>query len=122
MYQYDTSMVDPTPIRRPIRWERLRTDEAETLIRERARVTANVIIGDHAFDRVEERSITQVDVYEILRTGMVDEAPQKNLDGDWEVTVVKRMPGTRRAGVVTIIFRESNKLFVKTVEWMDWER
>ena len=115
-------MVDPVPFRRPIHWERLRTDEAERLVRERVSDTGNVIFGEHAFDRIEERSITQVDVYDILQTGMVEGSPQKNEQGDWEVVVVKRMPGSREAGAVTIVYRDETLLFVKTVEWMDWNR
>ena len=115
-------MVDPVPFRRPIHWERLRTDEAERLVRERALETGNVVFSEHAFDRIEERSITQVDVYDILQTGMVEGMPQKNEQGDWEVVVVKRMPGQREAGAVTIVYRDEASLFVKTVEWMDWNR
>ena len=115
-------MVEPTPFRRPINWAKLRTDEAERLIRERAEDTARVIIGVHAFERVEERSFTQQDIYKILRTGSVEAPPQKNIEGEWEVVVVKRMPGTREAGAITIIYRNEDTLFVKTVEWMDLER
>lgn len=81
-----------------------------------------MFFGDHAFDRIEERSITRIDALRILRTGYVEGNLQKNVDGDWEVTVVKRMPGCREAGVVVIVFREDDELFVKTVEWMDWNR
>lgn len=122
MYHIDTQMVEPTPFRRPINWAKLRTDEAERLIRERAEDTARVIISFHAFDRVEERSFTHQDIYKILRTGSVEGPAQKNLDGEWEVVVVKRMPGTREAGAITIIYRNEDTLFVKTVEWMDLER
>ena len=97
-------------------------DEAERVIRERAAVTARIIISDHAFDRVAERSITQQDVYNILRAGFVEGSPQRNLEGEWEVVVVKRMPGTREAGAATIVYRDEEFLFVKTVEWMDLTR
>jgi len=81
-----------------------------------------VIIGEHAFDRISEREILQGDVYWILKTGHVDGSPVLNQYGDWEVIVVRRMPGGREAGVVTIVFIEGHKLFVKTVEWMDLDR
>ena len=97
-------------------------DEAERLIRERAANTSNIIFGTHAFERVEGRSITQPDAYNILRTGFIEGAPQSNIEREWEVIVVKRMPGSREAGVVTIIFRDREYLFVKTVEWMDVNR
>lgn len=112
-------MGNPVPFRRPVNWDRFRPDEAERVIHERAADTDNVIMGVHAYDRIEERSITQPDVYVILRTGHVIEAPQRNIEGDWEAVVEKRMPGGRAAGVVTIVFREEETLFVKTVEWID---
>ncbi len=112
------TMVDPTPFRRPIRWDRLRSDEAERVIRERAADTAKVRFALHAFDRIDDRSITQVDAYRILREGYVDTL-QKNLDGEWEAIVTKRMPGSREAAVVTIVFRQIDELFVKTVMWQD---
>ena len=82
----------------------------------------SIIFGEHAFERVDERSITQLDAYNILRTGFIEDGPQRNIEGEWEVIVVKRMPGSREAGVVTIIFRDREYLFVKTVEWMDVKR
>jgi Domain of unknown function (DUF4258) len=114
-------MADPIPFRRPIRWARLRADEAERVIRERCRDTANVFIGEHAFDRVEERTITTEDVYWILETGHVIDAPIKE-GGKWKVIVARRMPGTREAGVVTLIAEDDGTLVVKTVQWMDWFR
>lgn len=113
---------DVVPFERPIRWAKLRTDEAERVIRKLAADTSKVGFADHAFDRVEERSITQQDAYTILREGFIEGAPEKVGDGDWKVVVTKRMPGTRDAGVVTIILREGERLFVCTVEWMDWVR
>jgi hypothetical protein len=38
------------------------------------------------------------------------------------VVVVKRMPGKREAGVVTLFAESDGSLFVKTVQWMDWFR
>lgn len=112
-------MVEPTPFKRPIRWERLRTDEAETVIRERAADTSKVVFSTHAFERVDDRTITIIDAYRILRSGFVEEPLQKNINGDWEARVTKRMPGSREAAVVTIVFREEDKLFIKTVMWVD---
>ena len=73
-------------------------------------------------DRIAVWSTTQIYAIRILRTGHIEGNPQKNLDGEWEVTVVIRMPGTKEAGVVTIIWRDKDELFVKTVEWMDFTR
>ncbi len=115
-------MVEPVPLKRPINWAKLRADEAEGIIRERAKDSRNVVYSDHAFDRIDDRSITRLDADRILRTGYVEGPIQRNLEGEWEITVVKRMPGCREAGVVTIVYRENDQLFVKTVEWMDWNR
>ena len=110
-------------MRRPVKWKQLRPDEAERIVRERAQDSAQVIFGDHAFERIDERSITQLDAYRILRTGYLEGSPVQNLEGDWEVNVVKRMPGSsREAGVAVIIIREGEDLFVKTVKWMDVTR
>lgn len=77
-------------------------------------------MGEHAFDRVEERSILQEDVYRILERGMVNDAPEYIEETkEWKVVVVKRMPGTREAGVVTLVVADDDTLFVKTVMWMD---
>jgi hypothetical protein len=118
-------MPDPVPLRRPIRWDKLRRDEAERIIRERCKDTHNVRIGVHAYQRLIERSgvqeILQEDVYWILETGTVESDPVFE-KGAWKVVVVKRMPGTRDAGAVTLFVRDDDALFVKTVEWMDWLR
>ena len=109
---------------RPIRWAGLRADEAQRIIRERAAVSERVGFSFHAFDRVEERSITQVYAMTILRQGSIEGAPELAANGlDWKVVVVRRMPGGREAGAVTVIYRPpSAELFVVTVEWMDTKR
>src|SRR3982750_4270191 len=99
-------MPDPVPFLRPVNWRRIRADEAELIIKERVKKTENVFFSLHAFDRVEERSILQEDVYWILETGSVEGTPACN-DGEWTVTVVKRMPGSREAGVVTLFVQEN---------------
>ena len=117
-------MVRPIPLRRPINWWRLRTDEAERIVHERAQNTENVIISDHAYERSDGRSqVTPLyaeQVYDILATGSVDRPPSLNGDNEWKVIIVKRMPGTREAGVVTLFTREDDTLFVMTIQWMDW--
>lgn len=106
------------PFKRPIHWSRLRADEAQTVIRERVRKN-RFFLSDHAFERLDERDLTTVDVLAILRTGDVQSAPVENEHKDWEVVVVKRMPGGREAGAATIIFRDDDTILVKTVMWMD---
>lgn len=117
---------DETPERvvRPVRWSALRADEAERIVRERAAATSKVVFGIHAFERVEERSITQADAMTILRQGRIEGIPELAANGlDWKAVVVRRMPGGREAGAVTVIYRPPNEgLFVVTVEWMDTRR
>jgi hypothetical protein len=115
-------MADPVPFRRPINWAKLRADQAQAIIRERAQTTANVVLGEHAFDRVELRSIVAEDVYWILQTGFAEGQPIYEENGEWKVVMVRRMPGCREAGIVTLIVSTDEEVFVKTVEWMDWIR
>lgn len=112
----------PAAIIRPIRWDRLRTDEAEREIRRRL-VMGSPFVSNHAFDRVAERQeqgvLTEVDMMTILETGSISSPPERAPDG-WKVIVQKRMPGCREAGVVTLIVVPGDDLEVITVEWMDW--
>ena len=119
MYQYDTYMADVVPFQRPIHWDNLRADEAERLIHERSVTTSNVNFTDHAFDRVDLRDISQVDAYEILRSGHVTEAPIKNEHNEWEVKICKRPRGNREAVVITIVVEETEELTIITVMWKD---
>jgi hypothetical protein len=111
-------------MRRPIRWESLRTDEAERTIREWAMDTDRIIITDHAFDQSDERSeLERVDtptIYRILQTGQVFGEPTKNEKGHWQAIMAARMPGGRDACAVTVIVREDRKLIVRTVMWKDF--
>lgn len=114
-------MGDVTHFPRPIRWDRLRSDEAERIVRQRSQegATGQVIFTDHTWDRVSEREITQRDVYRILRTGHCHKAPIKNEKGDWQATMVKKIAGNRDAGVVTVILEDKELLIIRTVQWMD---
>lgn len=105
---------------RPIRWDRLRADEAQRVIRQRCQIdgTANVVFTEHAWDRVSERDITRLDVFDILRFGECDE-PRKNERGAWQVIVSGRRKGSREAGIVTVIVENEEKLIIRTVQWMD---
>ena len=91
---------------------------AQKRIREIAKTTANVIIGNHALERMEEREILDIDIYRTLREGWVDEAPVPARGGEWKCKVTLKIRGGRTAGVITIILL-TGKLFVKSVEWED---
>lgn len=123
MYHIGTYMADPIPLRpRPIQWDRLRADQAERIIHERAKNSDNVVVIGPPAERMEERSIFRPDLDRILRTGMVMDRPKRATDKSgqlaWEAVVVKRLKGGRDAAAVTIILREE-RLIVKTVEWVD---
>lgn len=97
---------------------RLTVGEATRRIHQTAEKTEYVIFGDHALERMEERGITDAQVYEVLRKGHVTEPPALTKLGEWQCKIVKQLRGGREAGVVTIILK-SGMLFIKTVEWED---
>jgi len=91
---------------------------ATILVRRVAAETANVILGDHALERMAERTITDTEVYRILRFGDVLDVPTRTPQKEWKCKVVMRLKGNRTAGVVTIILH-NGKLFAQTIEWED---
>ncbi len=97
---------------------RLTPAVAEKRIRETAQDSFQIIWGEHALERMDERGFTDVQVLEILRTGMVVELPEKTELDEWKCKIVKELRGRRKAGVVTIILL-NGRLFLKTVEWED---
>ena len=111
-------MPDPTPLKRPINWQRLNTTDAENVIRERSQDSGKVFFSDHAWERIEERTITRAEALEILRRGYVDGEPIQTSTGEWQVIMTRQMNRSRSAGAVTIILSDDS-LFVKTVMWMD---
>ncbi|HEV2565864.1 MAG TPA: DUF4258 domain-containing protein [Microvirga sp.] len=78
-----------------------------------------VIFGEHAQERMEERGITDDEVFTVLRIGELKGriTPGKSA-GEWKCKVVAQPRGSRQMGVVTIIMLEGH-LFIKTVEWED---
>ena len=109
-----------TPFHRQQDKNPFKSDDAERLIRARVLDSKNVVITEHAEERLEERGMTTLDLFLILKTGYVIKQPVTNTRGDWEVIVEKRLRGLRDAGVVTIILTHGAKLIVKTVQWMDY--
>ena len=97
---------------------RLTPHVAESRIQKIAKVTENVIFGNHARQRMGERDMTDVDVLRVLRTGSIEGWPEATERNEWKCKMVLKMRGGRTAGVITIILH-GNKLFVKTVEWED---
>lgn len=91
---------------------------AEKRIRATAMDSNNVILSDHALERMEQRGFVDVQVFEILRTGVIVENPTQTQFREWKCKVIKKLRGAREAGVITIIL-QNGKLWVKTVEWED---
>ncbi|MGH2510349.1 MAG: DUF4258 domain-containing protein [Ktedonobacteraceae bacterium] len=99
----------------PLRMKRIKAQE---IVRRRAADTSNIILSNHAKERMFERDIWAIDVFRILRNGVIEEEPQKTDRGEWKVKVCMRLKGNRDAGVITIIL-DRQRLLVKTVEWED---
>jgi hypothetical protein len=97
---------------------RLTAVEATRRIQKTAERTEFVILGHHALERMEERGITDAQVYEVLRKGLVTDPPALTQLGEWKCKIAKELRGGREIGAVTIILR-NGKLFIKTVEWED---
>ena len=96
----------------------LSAKRAEDRVRQFVADSGNVILSNHAIQRMEQRGFDDTDVHNILRKGIVEDAPEEIRDGDWKCKVTMRMKGGRHAGVVTIILSRG-KLLVMTVEWED---
>lgn len=82
----------------------------------------DLLISQHAEERMWERDITMRDVLSVLRTGEIigQIAPGKN-DKEWicKVVATPRYPNSKReVGVVTVVMRGS-RLLIATVEWED---
>lgn len=113
-------MVDENAMRKTVAKFRLTPNVATDRIRAIAQKSENVIFGDHAQERMFERGITDVQVMEILRRGIVSEAPEKTEYDEWKCKIVMHLRGKREAGVIVVILRD-NRLFLKTVEWEDFK-
>ncbi len=119
--QYDRYMSEPKPPRQKI--VALPTGSVLGPMQERIRglaaETKNIFISGHAEKRMWERNISSMEVFEVLRQGMIDGVPWIEPEtGQQACKVVLRKKGARAIGVVTIILNDEG-LFVKTVEWED---
>ena len=96
-----------------------RPEQLLAIIRERAERSDRVVLTFHALERMEQRDITAVDVFGILRRGRIAGSIGRGKEpGDWVCKLVDRIKGTREAGVVTAVVR-SGRLVIVTVEWED---
>jgi hypothetical protein len=88
-------------------------------IRSLAEEDRRVYLSFHAKERMEQRSITRVDVVRVLRRGHIDgPVVPGEYPGEWKCKVVANVRGSRDIGVVTLVIG-GDKLLVKTVEWED---
>lgn len=87
-------------------------------IRKLAVDTKNIYLSKHAQERMWERDISSMEVFEVLRLGSIDGLPWIEADGEDACKVVFKKKGARAIGVVTIILTDDG-LLVKTVEWED---
>ena len=73
----------------------------------------------HAHERMAERNITPRDALVVLRNGDIegDITPGRS-KGEWQCKVCFPIKGSREVGVATVVI-ETERLFVKTVEWED---
>jgi len=96
-----------------------RPDEMLARIKHLAKDSKNVAFSDHAEERMDERGITDLDAFRIMRTGYISGAVEPGInEGEWKCKIVAAIKGRREAGVVTLLIR-NRKLRVKTVEWED---
>jgi hypothetical protein len=116
-YHYDRWMVQNKG--KAVAEFRPRIDQMEATIRAAAADTRNVMFGEHALDRMEERGITTLDALRVLRTGSVVGQPVPGQKvGEWKCKITQVIKGAREVGVVTIVMH-NHRLFIKTVEWED---
>lgn len=96
-----------------------RRADLHAAIREIADADRRVFFGNHARDRMVERSITRQDAIRVLRTGHIEGPIELGLNpGEWKCKVIGNVKGSREIGVVTIV-ADGKSIFVKTVEWED---
>lgn len=81
--------------------------------------SSQVILTEHAMERMEERDITSKMIFDVLRKGTLCGAvTEAKLAGDFKAKLTYQVPNRRHVGVVTIV-KQSQKLIVVTVEWED---
>lgn len=110
----------------PKNLEQFRPNPAELVrvVHELAMSTGNVLwrtdqYVTHAEERSGERDITDLMMFEVLRTGSLrGQIVPGRSPGEWKLKLVKEMKGRREVGVVTVVINR-RRLLVKTVEWED---
>lgn len=83
------------------------------LVRKISEDTSNIILTDHAKERMKERNITFSHVLGCLRKGHVSEGPYQGLKGDWKCNLTRAVAGIDIT--VTVVVDEETKVIVITV-------
>ena len=74
---------------------------------------------DHAWDRMDERGITDMDALRALRNGdIVGSILAGRRRGEWQCKVCFPLRERREIGVAVVVV-ESDRMVIKTVEWED---
>lgn len=97
---------------------RLTSSVAEQRIHDIAKDTSRIALTLHAKQRMEEREISVRELYEILRSGQVEESPIEEKRGEWKCKIEKQLKGRRKAGAV-VALPKKGRMIVITVEWED---
>lgn len=74
--------------------------------------SGNVILTDHAKERMQERNVTFKHIITCLQKGRVIEGPYLDLKGCWKCTMVRAVSGLEITVVTAVDFE--NKLIVVT--------
>jgi len=97
---------------------RLTATVAEQRIHEASKETFKVGLTAHAKERMAEREISIGEIYQVLRSGTVEDSPEEVKPGEWKCKIVFKLKGRRVAGA-WVALPKTGKLIVITVEWED---
>jgi Domain of unknown function (DUF4258) len=97
----------------------LTANAAQQEVRKLAATSSNIVWTNHIFEQMDERGIDADDVLTVLRSGYVDNDPERGKQAnDWKVQVSLRLKDRRVAVVVTVI-QDSKRLILVTAFWRD---
>src|SRR5437879_2257466 len=108
----DPGLIMNVGARRP------RPEELLATIRLVARETERVIFTDHAQERMEERDLTDLDVFRAIERGAIKgDIRRGERHEEWICKITNDLRGSRHIGVVLSV--RSRRLVIITVEWED---
>lgn len=99
---------------------RLQSDILKRLVRKLAASSSNIVITEHAEERMYERDINFETVLKILRTGEIH-FEHKDKKGNSVIRATKNVVSKRDASVVTAVVNQTKQLILITVMWDDPE-